>query len=231
MIPALPVAPPPKRRAGQGNDAKGTDTREKEPLPLMEEVAQRSLVLRAWSRTKRIVIDRILGLHDTPHRIAFGVFLGFLIGWSPTMGLQIFFYLVAASILRANCISGIPPILLTNPLTAFPIYVFNWRIGRWLLNSAGGNADAAAEAMERERLDRFFEEFSIRNMFDGDYWTDLGPSLKALGIELLFGCFIVGLACGILGYIATYYGVLAYRRRKGHLHDHPANINSSMPSV
>lgn len=173
---------------------------------------------RFWHRLRRPFVERILHLNDTPHRIAFGVFLGFVIGWTPTMGAQIILYLLAATLLRANRVSGILPVMLTNPITALPIYVFNWKVGRWFLNSAAGVDGAILEEAQRARINQLMEEFSLSNLFSAEFWQHIGPSLKSLGTELIFGCFIVGLACGIVGYAVTYFGVVAYRRRRGLVH-------------
>ncbi|HWL95406.1 MAG TPA: DUF2062 domain-containing protein [Phycisphaerae bacterium] len=167
-----------------------------------------------WSRTKKIVIDQIIGLHDTPHRIALGVFLGFVVGWSPTMGLQLPLYLIAAWTCRANRVSGIPVILLTNPLTAVPIYAVNWKVGAWFLDVFRKAPDSVAESHQMARLKAFVDEFSLANLFDGEYWRNIWPTLKSLSVELIVGCLIVGVICGILGYGAAYYGVIAYRKRR-----------------
>ena len=42
-----------------------------------------------WRRLKQIVLHNILHLDDTPHRIAWGVFIGAMIAFTPTLGLQI----------------------------------------------------------------------------------------------------------------------------------------------
>lgn len=172
------------------------------------------MVSRSWRRFRLLVIKKILHLDDTPHRIAFGVFLGFVVGWTPTMGAQIFIFLILASILRANKLSGIPPIMLTNPITAIPIYLFNWRVGKWLLNPFG-NPDHLG-AKHEAQLEKFFDDFQFTHMFNLETWAAIGPALKSLGVELIVGCLLVGVICGIVGYVATYYGVIAYRRRRGH---------------
>lgn len=177
-----------------------------------------------WHRLKRTITLRILHLDDTPHRIAFGVFLGFVVGWSPTMGAQILLYLFFATILRANRASGILPVLMTNPITAVPVYVFNWRVGRWLIGLFSQNVTydaAAAEAAEREKINRFFEEFSFTRLFEAETWSKIGPAIKAMGVELVVGCLVIGLICGIIGYIATYFGVKAYRRHRELAQHHP----------
>lgn|GEM_PF-576055 len=167
---------------------------------------------RLWQRLRRPIIEKILHLDDTPHRIALGVFLGFVVGWTPLMGAQIVLYLAAAYLFRANRASGLPPVLLTNPITAVPIYMLNWRIGQWLLNP-GGISEAAREK-KAAALTAFVEKFSISEVFTASFWDRFADAFGTFGQELFFGCLVVGGVCGLLGYIATYYGVVAYRRRR-----------------
>jgi len=165
-----------------------------------------------WHRLRRPIIEKILHLDDTPHRIALGVFLGFVVGWTPLMGAQIVLYLAAAYLFRANRASGLPPVLLTNPITAVPIYVLNWRIGQWLLNP-GGITEAAREK-KTAALTAFVEKFSVSEVLTASFWDRFADAFGTFGQELFFGCLVVGGVCGLVGYVATYYGVVAYRRRR-----------------
>ena len=55
-----------------------------------------------WRRLQQIVIHNILHLDDTPHRIAWGVFIGAMVAFTPTLGFQIVIYLAVAALLRSN---------------------------------------------------------------------------------------------------------------------------------
>lgn len=169
-------------------------------------------IRRLWNRIQRPVVRRILHLDDSPHRIALGVFLGFLVGWTPTMGLQILIYLVLAYALRANRASGLLPVFLTNPVTAVPVYYLNWRIGRWILHPGG--LSEAELVNQRSAITAFVDNFQVSRLLDGDFWTSIRPAFQTFGLELIVGCLIFGLACGLAGYVATYYGVIHYRRRR-----------------
>lgn len=168
--------------------------------------------MRLWRKIRKPVAKRILHLDDTPHRIALGVFLGFVVGLTPTMGAQIILYWILAHLIRANRASGLLPVLLTNPLTALPIYLFNWKVGHWLLHGIGSSLEPAA--VQSARLQRFIETFNVTHIFEAAYWRMLAPGLKGLGAELVAGCLAVGLVCGSIGYVLTYYGVLAHRRKR-----------------
>lgn len=167
---------------------------------------------RLWARIRRPVVKRILHLDDSPHRIAFGVFLGFLVGWTPTMGLQIVIYLLLAYALRANRASGLLPVFLTNPITAVPVYLLNWQIGRWILHPNGLSQAALTE--QRTAIRDFVNNFQLSRLLESSFWSSAGTAFRAFGLELVVGCLVVGFACGIAGYIITYYGVIEYRKRR-----------------
>ena len=168
--------------------------------------------MRWLRRLRNLIVDRILGLHDTPHRIAWGVFLGFVVAFTPTVGMQMVIYLLIAAVLRANKVSGIPPIWLTNPVTVVPIYYGCWRVGAWVLGTD--------EDPERGR--RIIEHlaggagWSWGRLLEGAFWSELGHTLWSLGAELWLGGVIVGSLLGAAAYPLTLWGVRAYRRALGH---------------
>ena len=82
-----------------------------------------------WRRLQQIVFHNILHLDDTPHRIAWGVFIGAMIAFTPTLGFQIVLYLPIAALLRANKVSGIPILFISNPFAAVPLYYTTWSVG------------------------------------------------------------------------------------------------------
>ena len=70
---------------------------------------------------KRLADQRwLLRVRDTPRRIAWGVFLGSVVAMTPTLGFQIVLYVAIATVLRANKLSGIPILFISNPITAVP---------------------------------------------------------------------------------------------------------------
>lgn len=170
-----------------------------------------------WARVRHLVVHNILHLDDTPHRIAWGVFWGFLIGATPTMGIQVILYLIIASIVRANRVSGIIPIWLSNPITAIPLYYSEWWLGRFLLTGAtsmtDANWDAVAEAIKPRPGSSWWERF-----FELDLWLTLFESFVAMGKELWLGSIVAGILAGAIGYWFTYRTVVGFRRRR-HAHD------------
>lgn len=171
---------------------------------------------RWWRRLREVVVHRILGVDDTPQRIAFGVFLGFMVAMTPTLGLQIVMYVAIASLLRANKIVGIPILFISNPVTAVPLYWFAWWLGSVILHG-GIPAKEPSEEAVRERL----EEASTEDVnwwaaiFTADFWSHLGDQLWQLGGELWLGSLVLGLVTGVPAYFMTLWAVRTFRHRRG----------------
>lgn len=167
--------------------------------------------MRRWvAKGRRFVRGRILGVDDTPHRIAFGVFLGFLVGATPTLGFQMVIYWAIAWVVRANKVTGIAPIWLSNPITAVPLYYFNWRVGVMLTGSGVASGSGAALVERLTSATKEFGSFS-EGFGDLDYWMRIGQVLWDLGLELWIGSLAVGLVAGALGYALAYHAVVSHR--------------------
>lgn len=155
-------------------------------------------------RGKRVLVDKILGVSDTPHRIAWGVALGFLIAWTPTLGLQIVLYLALASLLGANKVSGMPILFVMNPATMLPVCFLNWRLGSLVmhgeLSAATSTAADAAAGFGGSMLDLSF-------------WQAAGNKLLSMGVEIWVGALVLGLVTGIPSYFLTHRAVRTYRDR------------------
>lgn len=173
------------------------------------------------ARISHVIAHNILRLDDTPHRIALGVFLGTLIGFAPIMGLQTIALIAAASIFRANKLSGLPVVWITNPLTAVPFYYGCWRFGSFVMTghfeTSPTHAALIRELMAVEPNSGIFSRFYSRA-----FWERAAALFLELGTELWVGCIVLGTVFGLILYWVTYRGVLAYRERRRH-HPHPAH--------
>jgi len=173
-------------------------------------------------RARRAFARRVLGVEDTPHRIAWGVFLGFVIAFTPTIGFQIALYLAIATLLRANKVSGVPFLFISNPVTAVPLYWFTWKVGEVLLRS---DASAAGPPRREELLALAVgRDGAAPSLLDSiattQFWEQVGHTLLRLGGELWIGGVVIGLVTGVPAYFATIWAVRAYRaRRAGSLPD------------
>ena len=171
-----------------------------------------------WQRLKGFIVHKVLRLDDTPHRIALGVAIGFFVTWTPTIGIQMILVVALATLLKANKRVGVPFVWISNPLTILWIYRPNYFIGSQLL---GGRYTPSAfwAAVQNART-------AQANLPDPQGWLDhvshwgqvIWQWMQALWPifpPLWLGSIIVALLMGFITYIATYYAVVAYRKRHG----------------
>ncbi len=163
-----------------------------------------------WRRLKQIVIHNILHLDDTPHRIAWGVFIGTMIAFTPTLGFQIVIYLPLAALLRANKISGIPILFISNPFTAVPLYYATWSVGAAVMNPDTEVTPATIKTW-LGNTGRALKDGGVERLLDSGFWSDAGQLLAGTGEELWMGALVCGLVAGIPAYFLTRWGINAVR--------------------
>lgn len=144
----------------------------------------------ALERSLRYLYLRFLRLRGSAKDVARGMALGVFIGITPTMGVQMPIALFVAMLLKENKIAAVLGVWISNPMTAIPIYTYNFKIGKYLL----GTPDIKMPS-----------------------FTSLHEVL-ALGHDLFMplfvGSIVAGLFSAALAYVATYYiysGILKER--------------------
>ncbi len=141
---------------------------------------------------------------STPHQIALGAAIGIFIAWTPTLGFQMAIAVPLCLLLRANPLAAIPPVWITNPLTAVAVYGFNYKIGRYF---TGG---PSFRQFQTQMKDVFL---AMRT--DG-VWQGFVNMLR-VGEEvvwpLILGSIIAGVILGLLLYGMTYWAVIWARMK------------------
>lgn len=156
---------------------------------------------RGWQKLREWFVH-LLHLDDSAHRIALGVAIGMFIALTPTMGAQMVLTVLVATLLGANKVSGVPMAWITNPLTAVPVYSFNYLVGRALVGGPGLKEIEGAMAAAMDPSLGW-------GVLARAWW-----SLMLRGAAPLWaGCALVGLVAGALAYAVMYYLVTTYRRR------------------
>ncbi|MFO7820702.1 MAG: DUF2062 domain-containing protein [Lentisphaeria bacterium] len=95
----------------------------------------KSLLHHSWSH--RIFGARIFHYHIwtvNTKTLAGGLALGLFIAFTPTIPFQMLLCVTGALILRVNLPIALAACWITNPLTALPIYIQSYRVGRFLLH-------------------------------------------------------------------------------------------------
>lgn len=159
---------------------------------------------RSWFLLVR-TFRRIARSSGSAHSIALGAGIGFFVGMTPTMGIQMLIAAGIATLFRANRITAILPVWVTNPLTFIPIYVTCYKVGYWI---TGLGISIPAVHREIEALHAIQEA-------EGGYAAFramLNLSMEVL-LSLTLGSFVVGTILGTIGYVLTYKLVLSVRRK------------------
>jgi len=165
-------------------------------------------ILRRISVTTRVLIRRLLGISDSPHRIALGVAIGLFVAWMPTYGLHTLTVLMLTFLLRANKVAGLTSMLVTNPLTAGPAYYFSYILGGRII--AIFTSQSAAPI---RRAAETFHPLSISALFSARFWDGFWEWLVAIGTELWIGGLVIGILSACAGYLIAFWLVAGHRKK------------------
>ena len=155
-------------------------------------------------RLKTFVVDKILGVHDSPHRIALGVAIGIFVTWTPTIGFQMALTLALSTLCRANKVVGVPLVWISNPATLW-IYIPNYLLGCKILGE-NPSTDALMQSL--------IKAFGINDHGLKERFTTLIQTLWDVLAPLMLGSVIIGAFLGAIAYAATYKGVQIFQSRR-----------------
>ncbi len=154
-------------------------------------------------RTWRDYIRLTLAQRGSPESIAWGIAIGMFIAFTPTLGVQIILALIVTSIVRVNRLASLPPLFLTNVLTAGPVYGFECWIGAQFLPDA-----RSVEMLARwDKVQHLIANTGILSLHEN--WRDL---MRISG-DLWLAMWIGGLLVGVLSGVPAYFVSLAVVRR------------------
>ncbi|GAB4246848.1 MULTISPECIES: DUF2062 domain-containing protein [Deferrisoma] len=159
----------------------------------MSALVRRKRQRPGWEKTTKYLYYRCVRLHGKPREVAFGLALGLLVGFSPTMGFQMVIAVVLATLLGQNKLAAALGVWITNPLTAPVIYSLTYSVGAWILG------------MPLRPPEGFWHAL-----------TDVGNLTHHIFAPLWIGGFVVGIPVAALGWWITYEAVIAYRLKVKH---------------
>ena len=133
--------------------------------------------VKKFQRSLRLLWE----LEGTPAERARGIAVGVFSGCFPFFGLQSLMGACLASLLKGNHLLAVMGTWISNPLTYFPLYLFNYKIGSFFLGS------------ERELNN--LSGLTQRQMWDQGW---------LISSRILFGSITVGLSLGLLCGLISY---------------------------
>lgn len=156
-------------------------------------VRKLKLLYRYCGRWLRRLYRRVMAMKGTPEYLARGLAVGVFAGCFPFFGLQILIGVSLAVAFRGHKLLAAAGTWVSNPFTYVPIFLFNYKIGRWLLGSQ----------------QPLFEDWESLHSID---------DILAVGAEfavcLLFGCFVVGIISAVFTYFASLRMIRHWRKQQ-----------------
>jgi uncharacterized protein (DUF2062 family) len=129
---------------------------------------------------------RLVRLQGHPREIARGIAVGVFSGCFPWFGLQIAIAILLAIVIRGNKIAAAAATWISNPFTDVPIFIFNYKVGEWLMSFFSGREVEADNDWHfksaQEMIDLGFDVF-LTTMF-GSLWVGLIGSFLSYFLSL-----------------------------------------------
>lgn len=153
----------------------------------------RERLRRALKQTFRWAV-RLRGSH---HAVAWGVAIGLVVAFSPTIGIQMFIAAGIAHLFGASKPAAIVPVWITNPLTIAPIYAFTYYAGTFFYPGPSASAvydtlTGIAKSLGTMQFYQFVDQFKAFFNIGWDVF-----------IPMCIGGLIVGGVAGAISYPIT----------------------------
>lgn len=170
--------------------------RRRKPTDLWDRVRTIMWPRRSFSRSAQYFAKRVLRLTATPHAIAAGVAAGAFASFTPYLGFHFIIAAVVAWLLRGNLIASALGTAVGNPITFPFIWAGCLALGRKLLYGAH------PETLVPLQLGRVLSEGDIVHLW------------QPLLLPMTLGGVILGLVCGVILYVVTWWAVAGFREQR-----------------
>ena len=128
-------------------------------------------------RWTMLLYYRLIRLRERPHFVAMGLAWGILIGWTPTIPLQMTMAVIITFIFRCSKLAAVIGVQFSNYITLPAVYYADYLVGGWVTGR--------------------WPEFSLRMAHKIDLWHQAG--------EVFWVMMVGGVIIGIPSAIATYF--------------------------
>ena len=143
-----------------------------------------------YERRLKYYYLRFLRLRGEPHELAFGIAIGVFSGMMPILPVQIIFAVALALLFKASKITAALGTWVSNPLNWYFIYVYDFKLGAYLLGVDGGPEiiKAVTDSINR-----------------GDPMSVVWGKLFSSGITLVSALLIGGIIIGVVAAVPSYF--------------------------
>ena len=139
----------------------------------------------------------MLGSDSPPEVVAASFAIGVAVSFTPLLGLHWIIALLIAVVLKLNKVDILLGTLVVNPLTLPAVGAVAIPIGRFFLQ-------ARREAIAR---------LPWREMFRRSFWTAAGPTMRAIGVQMAVGMFVLAVVAGTLTYVVLLQLIRRHRAK------------------
>ncbi len=143
-----------------------------------------------YERRLKYYYLRFLRLRGEPHELALGIAIGVFSGMMPILPAQIVFAVALALLFKASKITAALGTWVSNPLNWYFIYVYDFKLGAYLLGVEGGPEIIRAVTDSINR---------------GDPMSVVWGKLFASGITLVSTLLLGGIIIGFIAAIPSYF--------------------------
>ncbi len=153
-------------------------------------------------------VKPFISKHGSPEDIAGGFAIGFLIAFTPTIGIQILLSYFIATAFKVSRAAALIPIWITTPVTMTPIYAFTYQIGTWFVDGPSVNHVRRQLTNLVRRMDDY-DAFDIPSRF-AEAMSISGDII----IPMTIGGLLVGGLCAMASYPLTLWFVRRFRAHR-----------------
>lgn len=165
-------------------------------------------------RVRHVVVESILHLDDSPHRIALGGSIAVFVACSPWIGFHMLLAVALAAVFRANKAVTVPMVWIHNPVTMVPMFWIEYKIGQWILTGK-----TTVDATTTEQIHEFIKLVEHGQVLSREFWRDVLVLTGTFGHEWLVGSAVFGGTLALATYWPMRYAIVRYRRAKARRHD------------
>ncbi len=153
-------------------------------------------------RFAKYFYNRFLRLRGSPEQIAWGAAVGFFVGMTPTVGIQMYIAVAIAAFFRINKVAAAAAVWISNPATVVPIYGLDYKIGAKILGytpKAGSLLNPPVETLWDSVWYSLKAGF-LSNPSWETFWDSVWLSGKHVVLPTMLGGVLTGIGVGLVGY-------------------------------
>jgi uncharacterized protein len=143
-----------------------------------------------YERQLKYYYLRFINLRGEPHELALGIAIGVFSGMMPILPFQMALAVALALLFKASKITAALGTWASNPLNWYFIYLYNFKLGAYLLGVEGG-------------LDRL--KSVMASISHGDEMAVIWGKLFSSGVTLVSSLLVGGIIIGVVAAVPTYF--------------------------